>query len=39
MVRETRATALVLFSKYSDSKKIKADWVDGIYRINARDDK
>jgi hypothetical protein len=38
-VRETLASALALFSKYSDSKQIKADKVVGIYRINAKDDK
>ena len=39
MVREARASALAPYRKYSGSKQIKAGYVDGIYRINARDDK
>jgi len=39
MIRETRASALAIFSKYSNSKQIKADEVGGIYGINARDNK
>lgn len=39
MVTKTRASALTNFIKYSDSKQIKADYLDGIHRINARDDR